>query len=190
LLLHYGVKDITVCDSKGAIYAGRPDNVNDSTKEIAELTNKSGKSGKLAQIIVGADIFIGVSQERALRGNWAGKMAPKSIIFALANPMPEILPEDAKAAGAWVYGSGRSDFENQINDALVFPGIFRAITLHRIKRITDEMKIKAAEAIAARVEGQPTQSHIIPDSLDKDVALEVANALGKIAERDRQTKQA
>lgn len=115
-----------------------------------------------------------MSQEKALRGHWAAKMAKKSIIFACANPIPEILPEDAKAAGAWVYGSARSDFENQINDSLAFPGIFRAITQHRIKFITEEMKVVAAEAIAARIEGQPTRQYIIPDSLDKDVAVKIS----------------
>lgn len=155
--------------------------MNEAKDKIAEVTNLEKKSGKLADVIAGTDIFIGVSQEKALRGHWAAKMNKKSIIFALANPIPEILPEDAKRAGAMVYGSGRSDFENQINNSLVFPGIFKAISQHRIKVITDEMKIKAAEAIANCIEGQPSKTCIIPDSLDKDVAIKIADELGKIA---------
>ena len=185
LLMDYGVKDMIVCDSKGAIYKGRKEGMNDAKRKIAEVTNLEGKKGKLGDVINDTDIFIGVSQEKALRGHWVSKMASKSIVFALANPVPEILPEDAKRSGAWVYGSGRSDFENQINNSLVFPGIFRAISEHRIKKITDEMKIKAAEAIAVSIEGQPTRSYIIPDSLDKDVALHISIELGKIAEKDK-----
>lgn len=147
--------------------------MNKSKINISKLTNKEGKKGKLADVISGMDIFIGVSQEKALRGHWAAKMAKNSIIFALANPIPEILPEDAKRSGAMVYGSGRSDFENQINNSLVFPGIFRAIEHHRIKVITDEMKVRAAEAIADCIEGQPSKTNIIPDSLDRDVALKI-----------------
>lgn len=128
LLLRYGVKDIIICDSKGAIYQGRKEGMNEVKVKIAEVTNKDRKVGKLADVITGMDVFIGVSQEKALRGHWASKMANKSIIFALANPIPEIMPEDAKRAGAMVYGSGRSDFENQINNSLVFPGIFKAIS--------------------------------------------------------------
>ena len=159
--------------------------MNDAKKEISELTNQEGKKGKLKEIIPGADIFIGVSTERALRGHWAAKMAKKSIMFALANPFPEILPEDAKSAGAWIYASGRSDFENQVNDSLAFPGIFRAITEHRIKVITDEMKIKAAEAIAHSIDGQPTRSYIIPDSLEKDLAIRISDQLGKLSKKGR-----
>ncbi len=165
---------MTLCDSKGSIYKGRKDNMNDAKHKIAEVTNLEGKMGSLSELIVGKDIFIGVSQEKALRGHWVAKMASRSIVFALANPVPEILPEDAKRSGAWVYGSGRSDFENQINNSLVFPGIFRAISQHRIKVITYEMKIRAAEAIAASIEGQPSRNYIIPDSLDRDVALKIA----------------
>lgn len=183
VLNQYGAKDIILCDSKGAIYQGRTVNMNDAKVSISEKTNKEKKTGKLKDVIEGADIFVGVSSEKALRGHWASKMAKKSIIFALANPFPEIMPEDAKSAGAWVYASGRSDSENQINDALVFPGIFRAITEHRIKFITDEMKIRAAEAVARRIDGQPARNHIIPDSLDKDVAIEISNELGKIADK-------
>lgn len=149
------------------------------------MTNLDNKIGLLPDVITGYDIFVGVSQEKALRGHWVSKMAQKSIVFALANPVPEILPEDAKRSGAWIYGSGRSDFENQINNSLVFPGIFRAISQHRIKVITEEMKIKAAEAIAASIEGQPSRNYIIPDSLDKDVAIRISNELGKIARKNK-----
>lgn len=188
LLLDYGVQDLIVCDSKGAIYNGRKEGMNDAKRKIAEVTNLQNKRGKLGDVIVGTDIFIGVSQEKALRGHWVAKMANKSIVFALANPVPEILPEDAKRSGAWVYGSGRSDFENQINNSLVFPGIFRAIAQHRIKKITEEMKIKAAEAIAASIEGQPTRSYIIPDSLDKDVSIKISEELGKILVKDNKLR--
>lgn len=144
LLLSYGVKDIIICDSAGSIYRGRTNNMNEAKRKIAEVTNKDNLNGQLPDAIKGTDIFIGVSQEKALRGHWVATMAKKSIVFALANPVPEILPDDAKSSGAYVYGSGRSDFENQINNSLVFPGIFRAISQHRIKVITEEMKIKAA----------------------------------------------
>jgi malate dehydrogenase (oxaloacetate-decarboxylating) len=149
--------------------------MNEAKNKIALVTNKENLTGALPDVISGSDVFIGVSQEKALRGHWVAKMAQKSIVFALANPVPEILPEDAKRSGAWIYGSGRSDFENQINNSLVFPGIFRAISEHRIKVITEEMKIKAAEAIAACIEGQPSRNYIIPDSLDKDVAIRISN---------------
>ena len=185
LLLSYGVKDITICDSTGSIYKGRLKNMNAAKQRIADVTNLSGKTGGLSDVIVGSDIFIGVSQEGALHGHQIAKMARKSIIFALANPIPEIMPDDAKQAGAWVYGSGRSDFENQINNSLVFPGIFRGITQHRIKVITDEMKIRASEAIAASIQGQPTRNYIIPDSLDKDVAIRISKELGVIAQANR-----
>lgn len=185
LLLSYGVKDIILCDSAGSIYRGRTNNMNDAKKKIAEVTNLDNKIGQLPDVIAGYDIFVGVSQEKALRGHWVSKMAQKSIVFALANPVPEIYPEDAKRSGAWIYGSGRSDFENQINNSLVFPGIFRAISQHRIKVITEEMKIKAAEAIAASIEGQPSRNYIIPDSLDKDVAIRISNELGKIARKNK-----
>ncbi len=185
LLLSYGVKDIIICDSVGSIYRGRTNNMNDAKRKIAEVTNLDNKIGLLPDVITGYDIFIGVSQEKALRGHWVSKMAQKSIVFALANPVPEIYPEDAKRSGAWIYGSGRSDFENQINNSLVFPGIFRAISQHRIKVITEEMKIKAAEAIAASIEGAPARNYIIPDSLDKDVAIRISNELGKIARKDK-----
>ena len=155
--------------------------MNEAKRKLAEVTNLSNKQGKLQDVIPGTDIFVGVSIEKALRGHWVSKMAKKSIVFALANPIPEILPEDAKRSGAWIYGSGRSDFQNQINNSLVFPGIFKGISEHRISKITDEMKIKAAEAIAASIEGQPTREYIIPDSLDKDVAIKISNQLGKIS---------
>lgn len=110
LLLSYGVKDIIVCDSAGSIYRGRTNNMNDAKRKIAEVTNLDNKIGLLPDVIAGYDIFVGVSQEKALRGHWVSKMAQKSIVFALANPVPEIYPEDAKRSGAWIYGSGRSDF--------------------------------------------------------------------------------
>lgn len=110
LLLAYGVKDIILCDSVGAIYKGRTVNMNEFKRKIAELTNLEKKVGLLQDVIRGADIFVGVSQVKALRGHWVSKMTQKSIVFALANPVPEILPEDAKRSGAWIYGSGRSDF--------------------------------------------------------------------------------
>lgn len=137
LLLSYGVKDIILCDSAGSIYRGRTDNMNEAKKKISLVTNLENQIGKLPDVITGADVFVGVSSEKALRGHWVAKMAQKSIVFALANPNPEIYPEDAKRSGAWIYGSGRSDFENQINNSLVFPGIFRAISQHRIKVITE-----------------------------------------------------
>jgi len=185
LLLAYGVKNIILCDSAGSIYLGRTVNMNEAKRKIAEITNLDKKIGLMQDVIRGTDIFVGVSQVKALRGHWVSKMTQKSIVFALANPVPEILPEDAKRSGAWIYGSGRSDFENQINNSLVYPGVFKAINQHRIKVITEEMKITVAEAIAASIEGQPTRNYIIPDSLDRDVAIRIANALGKIANKDK-----
>ena len=174
LLLDYGVNDIILCDSQGSIYRGRTKNMNQMKKKIAEVTNLDNKIGSLGDVIEGTDIFIGVSSEKALKGHWVSKMNKKSIVFALANPIPEIMPNDAKASGAYVYGSGRSDFKNQINNSLVFPGIFRAIMQHRIKEITQEMKIKAAEAIAASITETARPNYIIPDSLDKDVAIRIS----------------
>lgn len=132
LLLQYGVKSVIMCDSKGAIYKGRKSGMNDSKNEIAELTNSHKKQGQLKDVIENADVFIGVSVGGALKGEDVAKMSKNSIIFAMANPDPEILPEEAKENGAYVYGSGRSDFENQINNSLVFPGIFRAIVDHNL----------------------------------------------------------
>jgi malate dehydrogenase (oxaloacetate-decarboxylating) len=133
LLLAYGVKNIIICDSTGAIYRGRERNMNNAKKRIAELTNIENRSGSLKDVIKGTDVFIGVSIERALHGHWISTMNRRSIILAMANPIPEIMPDEAKAAGAYVYGSGRSDLENQINNSLVFPGIFKAIMNHNLK---------------------------------------------------------
>ncbi len=174
LLLEYGIKDIIVCDSQGAIYRGRKKGMNDFKHEIAKATNKENKSGPLKDVLPKTDIFIGVSIANALRGHWVSTMNKKSIVFAMANPIPEIMPLDAKAAGAAVYGSGRSDLENQINNSLVFPGIFKGIKQHKLKDITIDQKIKAAEAIAGCLSSTPRSDYIIPDSLDKDVALKIA----------------
>lgn len=133
LLLAYGVKNIIICDSTGAIYRGRERNMNNAKKRIAEITNIENRSGSLKDVIKGTDVFIGVSIERALHGHWISTMNRRSIILAMANPIPEIMPDEAKAAGAYVYGSGRSDLENQINNSLVFPGIFKAIMNHNLK---------------------------------------------------------
>lgn len=133
LLLSYGVKDIIICDSTGAIYRGRQKNMNAEKRRIAEMTNAENRAGTLKDVIKGTDVFIGVSIEKALHGHWVSTMNKKSIVLAMANPIPEIMPEEAKAAGAYVYGSGRSDLENQINNSLVFPGIFKAIMQHGLK---------------------------------------------------------
>ena len=133
LLLAFGVKNIIICDSTGAIYRGRERNMNNAKKRIAEITNIENRSGSLKDVIKGTDVFIGVSIERALHGHWISTMNRRSIILAMANPIPEIMPDEAKAAGAYVYGSGRSDLENQINNSLVFPGIFKAIMNHNLK---------------------------------------------------------
>lgn len=175
-LLHAaGIMDIVLLDTKGAIHKGRTD-LNDSKKELVKLTNPRNISGELKEVLVGADVFIGVSGPGTLTAEMVKTMAEKAIVFALSNPTPEILPEEAKKGGALVIATGRSDFPNQINNALVFPGIFRGALDKGVTAITQETKVRAAKALASLVE-KPTAHKIIPDVLDKRVVLAVAKAV-------------
>lgn len=181
LLLNSGVVDIVLCDRKGAIYKGR-DNLNDSKKEIAEITNMTRTAGILEDVIVNKDVFIGVSEAGVLTKQMVSSMNMNSIIFAMANPEPEIDPKDAILAGARVVGTGRSDTPNQINNVLAFPGIFRGALDVRASDINEEMKIEAAKAIASLIsDDELSTDYIIPNPLDKRVADAVAEAVKRAA---------
>src|SRR3990167_429938 len=175
LLLAAGVRDIVLLDRKGTIYRGRS-GLNEHKAELARLTNPRRVKGGLALAMRGADVFIGVSGKGLLKREHVASMAPKAIVFAMANPDPEILPEAAKRAGAMVIATGRSDFPNQINNALVFPGIFRGALDKGVQKITEETKLRAARALAALV-GTPTSANIIPDMLDPRSVRAVARAV-------------
>ncbi|MTI72012.1 MAG: NAD-dependent malic enzyme [Firmicutes bacterium] len=178
LLLKIGVKDIIICDSKGAIYEGR-DNLNWIKEEMSLVTNKNLKKGKLEDVIEDIDVFIGVSAPNILTGEMVEKMN-EPIIFALSNPVPEIMPDLAKEHGAKVVATGRSDFDNQVNNVLAFPGIFRGVLDKKASQITDEMKIKAAEAIARVIsKDELSEDYIIPKPFDKRVLKEVSKAVGE-----------
>lgn len=178
LLLKYGMKKITMCDTTGAIYEGRTEGMNEIKDEMSKITNLNKKKGGLRDVIVGADIFIGVSVGGALDEEMVKSMNKDSIVFACANPTPEIYPDDAKRAGARIVATGRSDFPNQINNVLAFPGIFRGVFDVGAKRINDKMKIAAAEAIANLVtDVELREDYIIPEAFDKRVAKAVASAV-------------
>lgn len=180
LLLAYGFQHFYMCDSKGLIYKGREERMNVVKEEMAEITNQEGKQGSLADALVGTDIFLGVSHPDIVNEEMVKSMNPDPIIFAMANPDPEIRPEKARAAGAAVIATGRSDFPNQINNVLAFPGIFRGLLDMRAQSVSMQMKTAAAEAIAAHVEN-PTAEMIIPPALDKTVAEKVAGAVKSAA---------
>lgn len=175
LLFAAGVKDIILLDRAGTIYAGRP-SLNEHKTVLAMLSNPRAVVGGLAEAMAGADAFVGVSGKGILKGEHVALMAEKGIVFALANPDPEILPDEAWRAGAEVIATGRSDYPNQINNALVFPGIFRGALDRGVKKITEATKLRAARALAALV-AKPTVDKIIPDLLDKRVVKAVASAV-------------
>ena len=175
ILLEFGAKNIVVCDSQGTIYKNRK-SLNEIKKEIAELTNKNNKKGNLKEAISGADVFIGVSAPRLLRAKDIQTMKEKAIVFSLANPIPEISPEEAKLGGAKVIATGRSDFPNQLNNVLAFPGIFRGALDNQVSQITEEHKIKAAKALAGLIKN-PTAGKIIPRALDKRVVKSIARVV-------------
>ena len=182
LLLTAGFKDITLCDRKGAIYEGRPEGMNPIKEEMAKVTNLAKKSGSLAEMLVGADVFIGVSAPGAVTTEMVKTMNKDAVVFACANPTPEIFPDDAKAGGAKVVSTGRSDFPNQINNVLAFPGIFRGALDVRASDINDEMKVAAAYAIANIITDEERNAeYIIPNPFDKRVAKAVAEAVAKAA---------
>ena len=184
LLLTAGFKDITLCDRKGAIYEGRPEGMNPVKDEMAKVTNLAKKSGSLADMLVGADVFIGVSAPGAVTTEMVKTMNRDAVVFACANPIPEIFPDDAKAGGAKVVSTGRSDFPNQINNVLAFPGIFRGAFDVRAKEINDEMKLAASEALANLITDEElSPEYIIPKAFDKRVGPAVAKAVAEAAKR-------
>ncbi len=175
-LLHlYGVQHFIACDSKGIIHSGR-EGLDISKQKLLEFTNTENRTWSIADAIIGADVFIGVSVAGALTLEMARTMSRDAIVFAMANPTPEIMPEVAREAGIRIIGTGRSDYPNQVNNVLAFPGIFKWVLRYGKKKITDEMKIRAAEALASAVEN-PSETAILPDALDKSVADIVAEAM-------------
>lgn len=175
LLLKYGFKNIIICDSRGAIYQGRED-LNEEKNKISLITNLDKKKGSLNEVIVDIDIFIGVSVAGALKEETIKNMADRPIIFALANPTPEIMPDLAYEAGAFVVATGRSDFYNQLNNVLAFPGIFRGALDNKVKQITDEMLVRVAKNLASLVPN-PSRDEILPNPFNKEVAKVVAKAI-------------
>ncbi|MGM0875876.1 MAG: NAD(P)-dependent malic enzyme [Bacillota bacterium] len=182
LLLHMGVKDVILCDTKGIIYKDRPVGMNKFKEEMAGITNKEHKQGTLADALVGADVFVGVSAAGAVTKEMVRSMKQHPIIFAMANPVPEIMPEEAKEAGALVVGTGRSDFPNQVNNVLAFPGIFRGALNVHAKEINEEMKLAAVYAIAGLISTEELHAnYVIPDPFDRRVAAHVAAAVATAA---------
>lgn len=177
LLMSVGLKDVILTDKYGVVYEGRPD-MDEALAEMARVTNREKKTGTLSDVIGGADLFIGVSAPNLLTPDMIRSMAKDPIIFAMANPTPEVMPDVAREAGAAVVGTGRSDFPNQINNVLAFPGIFRGALDARAKEITEEMKVAAARAIASLVSDEElSPDHILPPALDSRVAEAVAKAV-------------
>ena len=181
LLLSAGARDVTLCDRKGAIYAGRAEGMNPVKEEIAQVTNPAKRAGSLADVLAGADVFIGVSAPGAVTTDMVKTMAKDAVIFACANPTPEIFPDDAKAGGAAVVATGRSDYPNQINNVLAFPGIFRGALDARASDINDAMKIAAAHALADLVGDDLSADYIIPAAFDPRVKDAVASAVEQAA---------
>ncbi|MCM3403048.1 MULTISPECIES: NADP-dependent malic enzyme [Cytobacillus] len=184
LLLNMGVKDIIMCDTKGAIYEGRQERMNPVKESVAKITNPDKRQGPLEEVIIGADVFIGVSSAGALTKEMVQTMSQDSIIFAMANPVPEIMPEEAKEAGAKVVGTGRSDLPNQVNNVLAFPGIFRGALDVRATEINEEMKMAAVEAIAGLIDATDlSPDYVIPGPLDSRVVPAVRDAVVKAAQK-------
>ena len=182
LLLSWGVKDVIMCDRSGAIYEGRPDHMNPAKDEMAKLTNRRKRAGSLADMLVGADVFIGVSAPGTVTADMVRTMNKDAIIFACANPTPEIFPDEAKAGGARVISTGRSDFPNQINNVLAFPGVFRGAFDVRARDINEPMKIAAAYALAGLIsDDELSEEYIIPAPFDPRVKDAVASAVAQAA---------
>jgi malate dehydrogenase (oxaloacetate-decarboxylating) len=182
LLLSLGAGDVVICDRAGAVYAGREAHMDFSKREIAGMTNKDQRSGQLGEVITGSDIFIGLSVGGALTPEMVKSMAPNPIVLALANPVPEISPDLARSAGALTVATGRSDYPNQVNNSLAFPGVFRGALDVRAREVNDEMKIAAAHAIADLVsDDELSADYIIPDSIDLRVPPRVAAAVARAA---------
>lgn len=177
LLLRYGFPSVTLCDKSGILSKNTPD-LNWAQKELCEVTNLDGLEGTLADALVGADIFVGVSAPNLVTPEMVKTMKPDAILFAMANPVPEIMPDIAKAAGAKVVGTGRSDFPNQVNNVIAFPGIFKGALEGRATQITEEMKLAAALAIAGLVSDEElNENHILPEAFDPRIADVVAEAV-------------
>jgi malate dehydrogenase (oxaloacetate-decarboxylating) len=184
LLLSMGVDDLILCDSKGAIYENRLHGMNAIKESLAKVTNRNRVQGSLKEAIKGADIFIGVSVAGALTPEMVRSMNDNPIVFALANPVPEIMPDDAKAAGAAVVATGRSDLPNQVNNVLAFPGVFKGALQVRASEINEEMKLAAADAIANLISPEElTNDYVIPNPFDKRVVDAVADAVARAAIR-------
>lgn len=184
LMLKYGFANITLCDRSGAIYEGREAGMNSIKEELSHMTNLQKEKGSLENVIKGADIFIGVSAPGILKAEMIRLMERDAIIFACANPTPEIFPDEAKAGGAKIVATGRSDFPNQVNNVLAFPGVFRGTFDVRAKDINDEMKIAAADALADLIlDGELSPEYIIPTALDTRVKVVVAQAVAEAAVR-------
>ena len=182
LLQHFGPDDVILTNRKGAVYEGRPD-LNPVVAKMAKVTNKHKKQGTLADVLVGADIFIGVSGPNLVTKEMIKTMNSDAIVFALANPIPEIMPEDAFEGGARIVATGRSDFPNQINNVLVFPGLFRGALMVRSRKIVDDMKVAAARALASLVsERELNEKYIIPEVFDKRCAKVIAEEVATVAE--------
>ena len=182
LLLAAGAKDVTLCDRSGAIYEGRESGMNPVKEEMARVTNREKRQGSLADMLVGADVFIGVSAPGAVTTEMVKTMNKDAVIFACANPTPEIFPDEARAGGAAVIATGRSDFPNQINNVLAFPGIFRGAFDVRARDINEEMKVAAANALAGLISDEElTPDYIIPAAFDKRVGPAVAKAVAQAA---------
>ncbi len=181
LLLSSGVKNLIACDKVGILYRGM-EKIDDAKDALAEITNPDNIKGNLADALIGADVFVGVSAPGILKSEMVEAMNKDAIIFAMANPTPEIMPDEAKAAGARVIGTGRSDFPNQVNNVLAFPGIFRGALDVRAKEINEEMKLAAAYAIAGYIKDEElNENNVIPSALDKNVATKVAEAIANAA---------
>ena len=182
LLLSWGIKDVIMCDRAGAIYEGRPDHMNPAKDEMAKLTNRQRRAGNLADMLVGADVFIGVSAPGTVTCDMVRTMNKDAIIFACANPTPEIFPDEAKAGGARVISTGRSDYPNQINNVLAFPGVFRGAFDVRARDINEPMKIAAAYALAGLIADEElSEDYIIPAPFDPRVKDAVASAVAQAA---------
>ncbi len=185
MILNVGVKDMYLVDSKGIIYTGRPEGMNWAKDEMAAVTNKAGRKGGLAEALVGADVFIGVSKADILTEALIRTMAKDPIVFAMANPNPECRPDVAKAAGVAVIGTGRSDYPNQVNNVLAFPGIFRGAFDVRASQITEGMKVAAAQALASIIpDNELTAEYILPKPFDPRVRPAVAKAVAEAARKD------
>ncbi|MBU3098238.1 MULTISPECIES: NAD(P)-dependent malic enzyme [Clostridium] len=181
LLLRSGVKNLIACDKVGILYRGM-EKIDDAKTALTEITNPENIKGNLSDALVGADVFIGVSAPGIVTADMVKSMNKDSIVFGMANPTPEIMPDEAKKAGARVAGSGRSDYPNQVNNVLVFPGLFRGALDVRAKEINEEMKLAAAYAIANYIKDEDlNENNVIPSALDKGVATKVAEAIAKAA---------